>query len=128
MSLLDFPFTNIQIRTVYTLYHTLHTYLHVSPLCGALKCCKCPGFYNFSIPHSHCPVPRSISSPLSGVPIGCVTCNVHIVGQTVVIWNIQQFDTHPVLCELDEGNFFVFCAAQKTRPAHLPVYLLNFFL
>jgi len=89
---------------------------------------NCPVFHNFSVPHSHCPVPRYIPSPLFGVPIGCVTCNVHIVGQAIVIWNIQQFDTHPVLCELDEGNFVVFCAAQRAQPVHLPVYLLIFFV
>jgi hypothetical protein len=63
------------------------------------------------------------------VPIGCVTCILHIVDQAIVIWNIQQFDTHPILCELDEGNFVVFCVAQKAQPFHLPVSLFtDFFL
>jgi hypothetical protein len=88
---------------------------------------NCPCFHNFSVPHSHCPVPRSIPSPLSGLLIGCGTCNVHIAGQAIVIWNVQQSDTRSVLCELDEGNFVIFCPAQKAQPFHLPVSLFTDF-
>lgn len=66
-------------------------------------------------------------SPLPFLVCRLAMLLVHIVGQAIVIWNMQQFDTHPVLCVLGEGNFVIFCAAQEARPVHLPVSLFTIF-
>jgi hypothetical protein len=75
-----------------------------------------------TVPHSRCPGPS-----LYGVLIGHVTCNVQIVDQAIVIWNIQQFDTCPVLCDLGKGNFVVFCAAQNTTCSSTCLLFTDFF-